>query len=477
MFKVQPPGQQGQQGQQVAEARLGYDMHGRVQARLNDVGRGPSPYHVVPQQHLSRADIAGIRALHAQLEGDHAFSTLAAPMALSRAVRRATQQSPNLRPVSYRSVMANLELDGSALLRQYGGGNCISLADSMQQALAERFGLEAYVVGSSETKLLVQRETVAGVLPMRQSDRVAQHLQGLLHTNVVVPYLDRHDRTQFLEIFLGAGVQDDSVARLTPMEVQERLQTQADATVQRPQRLAVDALAGPDKLHMHDPSRGVTFGIDLVRGIAYLNTAAAARTGQAEPVVELDLKRRTSTRRARTFWAGVQAIFDLDRSAMRDLQFLASTYARYRDEVVRDVSPMLLAVVADRDPALKAMRATAASLRAALNVPADVHQAASQAWRHGAAAMQAADSAAAEAEQRETTAHLKRDIREVKEPPARRQRRLRAGSDAPGGRGQGVGASASPRGGAPVWVRSASAKMPQSADGRRWAQMGADGRR
>ena len=115
------------------------------------------PYHVLPQQHLSRADIAGIRALHAQLEGDHTFSTLAAPMALSRAVRRATQQSPNLTPVSYRSAMANLELDGPALLRQYGGGNCISLADSMQQALAKRFGLEAFVVGSSETKLRGRR--------------------------------------------------------------------------------------------------------------------------------------------------------------------------------------------------------------------------------------------------------------------------------------------------------------------------------
>lgn len=168
---------------------------------------------------------------------------------------------------------AQYQPDGQAIAQKYGHGDCLALGHQLVKELAN-MGIEARLGGYWNGDL-IDKDTNS---PVRNKGR--DEMSGVTHTDVLIPYTDANGQSKVLMLVPGMGNDAKWVKHLDPgaPELQQR-------TLQ-PDGGSVDAV-GVQKNQLKwltnlqllnnpwsDNNRNI-FGIDLAKGVFYLNGAAS----------------------------------------------------------------------------------------------------------------------------------------------------------------------------------------------------------
>ena len=364
----------GAPGGGVTEARLAYDAGGRLEVRSRGIDHGPSPYELSPagtRTVLTTENIAEVRALREALERGNIYNSLGQALFAARVVRRtrATQS----RPFSFKDAVPHLEMEGAAFCAAFGGGSCFALAQVLRKTIQQRFGINAHVASE---------QIVAGSLCERpQLTRrgrapdpvVLAAVDGVTHTNVIVPFVDEAGKERFLRISVGVGPEAEVRRQGKPDPIVNTSRAEraacvaADPNLPRerlvghPERLVAQTIGGPVRLHMHRWDTGVTVGLDLVASTLYISGKAHA--GLRGGTGALDLSDPAALDGLATMLDVVQAQFGLHDEARADLDFLCRHLDAYCDEIPVGCVGTLRRCAQERDAAVEARDATAALLR------------------------------------------------------------------------------------------------------------------
>ncbi len=175
---------------------------------------------------------------------------------------------------------------------------------------------------------------------MVTSHETLQHIQGDTHTDVVVPYYAEDGSQNFLKIKMGTGpaMHSDEAVMASDMEIVERdnaLRSKRimaqEVVIERPAKLAAEALVGPAKLNMKRWDTGAVFGINVLHRIAYLNSAA---TGHSAAGMSIPLHPSREPQDLHRILELVKSAFGLDDEAIKDLHFLCSNLEAYCEQVL-----------------------------------------------------------------------------------------------------------------------------------------------
>ena len=357
-------------------ARLYYDLEGGIEARFQDALRGPSPYTLRPagtQTRLTAGDIDAIGAKRAELESKFSYSTAAAALAIVRAVRHARRLGHG--PSTFAAAARELDLRGSQVLEAYQGGTCMSLAEALQEHIEATYQIKAYV--SSERNPVFQQPSADSSKAVR-NQAFLDSVHNDTHLNTFVPFHREDGSVAFLKVAVGFGPTDlrNVAGRTTLAQVgldqvpaQEVLRQRGklphEVLVGRPGRLGVDSVAGCTKLNMMRWETGETFGIDLLRQIAYLNQKA---TPAGQPGMALDLKQPAGLAQLDLFLATVKQVFKLPSESIADLDHLCRNLGTFAQEVLLGPAPILASVIHERDASVALRHTFDAILGSALSI-------------------------------------------------------------------------------------------------------------
>lgn len=192
-------------------------------------------------------------------------------------------------PMTMEQAYQTFTFDGDSACREYGAGNCLSLAQQLSVKLAEQ-GIEHVTSGTYSSGLCWQpnAEGTKVFLPGQ-----AQASGANTHCDVIVPYKteDGEDRVLVLVPGMGVSEKEDGHSKyfenLTPQELEDkmqggkRLQANGDSVdVGQVQKTSLGYMTNLQMLNTKQEVREKSlFGVDLIGGKIYLNTQATTDVG------------------------------------------------------------------------------------------------------------------------------------------------------------------------------------------------------
>ena len=308
----------------------------------------PAPLHTQPQAGLllnevpaqwvnrqapSPAILAAARHVLLQVEDRYLYRTLATPLAMCRAARASG---------GFAAVAKTFASDAEDLLQAYNGGTCFSLAEKTQALLTEQLGL---------VSVLVADDNPVNVLtlwpsPKDRGGRGEHYPAAFAHmgrtTHVDVAVLFDEPRAGRQVTLLRSGMGNEHIpAHLETMPVLRF----AGRTAGPCRELDRRSVATLHKLSMFDRDKKYIFGIDLLRGHAYLNRAAQAilPTG-AKSNAPYPFRAESSESLVRMLGM-VEHAFAIPAGFVEDVLYLISHHEQYLQEVLLPRAATLAACV------------------------------------------------------------------------------------------------------------------------------------
>jgi hypothetical protein len=221
---------------------------------------------------LTMKQVRAAESLFHKFLAETRFNNSATTLEFMKYLREARSKNPK---ITMDQALALFQLDASAIVEKYGGGNCFALSRKFAEELKKQ-GIDAYVIGNygfNDTLLLEGQEWTRGL----------QHIERS-HGSVVVKYVDpATGKTKYMHFEMGVG--RTKVQHYDDLAILEsQFNGSGTAYVRADNALAnVDSSVLKNQLKvrnklivMEDVAQSESFGVDIMKGRIYVQKGSDA---------------------------------------------------------------------------------------------------------------------------------------------------------------------------------------------------------